>query len=136
MNCAYKVSTSWKIVLKQYCEIKYQATYQLNKTENEHWYNIMYSTTIPQAFHHRKSGFHQGSLCVGSVEKIVALFAPYFSLIFSISFYQYPIFIFLLSMLCDLSNCQCHWIIYLSVSVPMPHIELNLLLFQSLDYIL
>jgi len=37
--------------MKQYYEIKFQAIYQLNQTKNEQWYNIIYSTTIPQTFH-------------------------------------------------------------------------------------
>jgi len=49
--------------MKQYCEIKFQAIYELNQTENEQWYNIIYSAIIPQAFHHRGIGFIRGQ-CV------------------------------------------------------------------------
>jgi hypothetical protein len=36
--------------MKQYCEIKFQVIYELNQTENEQWYNIIYSAIIPQPF--------------------------------------------------------------------------------------
>lgn len=69
MNCAYEVTTSWKIVRKQYCEIKFQVICQLNLTNNQQWHNIIHQTTIPQAFHYRGDLVSLGASVCGICEE-------------------------------------------------------------------